>query len=29
VAAEDFQVSNDGRPIREVSEEIVARAGWS
>jgi adenylylsulfate kinase len=26
--AEDFSVSNDGRPIREVSEEIVARAGW-
>jgi hypothetical protein len=26
--AEDFQVSNDGRPIREVSEEILARAGW-
>jgi adenylylsulfate kinase len=29
MGAEDFQVSNDGRPIREVSEEIVARAGWS
>jgi hypothetical protein len=29
LGAEDFQVSNDGRPIREVSEEIVARAGWS
>jgi hypothetical protein len=28
MGAEDFQVSNDGRPIREVSEEIVARAGW-
>jgi adenylylsulfate kinase len=28
IRAEDFQVSNDGRPIREVSEEIVARAGW-
>jgi adenylylsulfate kinase len=27
--AEDFRVSNDGRPIREVSSEIVARAGWS
>jgi adenylylsulfate kinase len=29
LGAEDFQVSNDGRPIREVSEEIVARSGWS
>jgi hypothetical protein len=28
LSAEDFRVSNDGRPIREVSEEIVARAGW-
>jgi adenylylsulfate kinase len=29
MGAEDFQVSNEGRPIRDVSEEIVARAGWS
>jgi hypothetical protein len=29
LGAEYFRVSNDGRPIREVSEEIVARAGWS
>jgi hypothetical protein len=29
MGGEDFRVSNDGRPIREVSEEIVARAGWS
>ncbi len=25
---EDLRVSNDGRPIREVFEEIVARAEW-
>ncbi|MGH2817182.1 MAG: hypothetical protein ACRDJS_01830 [Actinomycetota bacterium] len=26
--AEDFRVSNDGRPIRDVSIEVIAGVGW-
>jgi Ni2+-binding GTPase involved in maturation of urease and hydrogenase len=28
-AVEDFAVSNDGRPVREVAEEILDRLGWT
>jgi hypothetical protein len=28
IRAEDFQVSNDGRPIRDVSMEVIAGLGW-
>jgi GNAT superfamily N-acetyltransferase len=27
--AEDFRVSNEGRPIREVATEVVERLGWT
>lgn len=27
-AAEDFSVSNDGRPLREVALEVIQRLGW-
>ena len=27
-ALEDFQVDNDGRPVREVAAEILRRASW-
>jgi hypothetical protein len=27
-SVEDFAVSNDGRPVREVSSEILERLGW-
>jgi predicted kinase len=26
---EDFEIENDGRPIREVAEELLRRLGWS
>lgn len=29
LAVEDFAVSNDGRPAREVAAEVLERAGWS
>jgi hypothetical protein len=27
-SVEDFQVENDGRPIRDVALEVLEKAGW-
>ena len=27
-AVEDFTVNNDGRPVTEVAQEVLLRAGW-